>query len=269
MGDGDFILWVGHNTFVMRINGDWWITDPIFSDRALLPKRVTPPGISLEDLNGLAPEIRVVLSHNHYDHLDEASVRKLAKGTHIYAPLGLKSYFEKLGRKKVTELDWWQETDCGNGARLVCLPAQHWSKRVSQPFNTTLWASFLLITPKLTVYLGGDSGYFVGYREFGKKFPGIDYALIPTTAYHPRWFMHYAHIDVNEALMAFRELGARFFIPTQWGTFRLGEEPPGYPAVDLKRKIAACGLDPGRFIIMDIGGIARLEQKPSGEKGSR
>jgi L-ascorbate metabolism protein UlaG (beta-lactamase superfamily) len=261
LGGGDFILWVGHNTFLMRINGDWWITDPIFSDRALLPKRKTPPGMSLDDLAKAAPKLNVVISHNHYDHLDEASIKKLPAATRIYSPLGLKKYFEKLGRKGAVELDWWQEIDCGNGARLVCLPAQHWSKRISQPFNSTLWASFMLVTPKITVYMGGDSGYFPGYREIGKKFPRIDYALIPTTAFHPRWFMHYAHINVTEALMAFRELGARNFIPTQWGTFQLGDEPPGYPAVELKRKIRESGIDPGRFLVMDIGGIVPLSDR--------
>ena len=261
LGGADFVLWVGHNTFLLHVNGEFWITDPIFSDRALLPRRVTPPGIAIDDLKKIAPRLSVIVSHNHYDHLDEASIKQLPADTRIYAPLGLKRYFEGLGRKNVRELDWWQEIDCGNGARLACLPAQHWSKRITQPFNTTLWASFMLTTPKITVYLGGDSGYFTGYREIGRKFPRIDYALIPTTAYHPRWFMHYAHMDVAEALMAFRELGARNFIPTQWGTFRLGEEPPGYPAVDLKRKVASSGIDPARFHIMDIGGIVRLEGK--------
>ncbi len=260
LGASDFVLWVGHNTFLLRIGGNYWITDPIFSERALLPKRRTPPGISIGEIESLAPKINVLITHNHYDHLDEASIRKLPKKAKFFIPLGLKRFFLEMGRTDVTELDWWEESMLGGGSRLICLPAQHWSKRISQPFNTTLWASYMLITPNLKVYFGGDSGYFIGYREFGKKFPGIDYALIPTTAYHPRWFMHYAHLDINESIMAFRDLGARHFIPTQWGTFQLGDEPPGYPAIDLKRKIAACGLDPKRFLIMDIGGIEVLHK---------
>jgi L-ascorbate metabolism protein UlaG (beta-lactamase superfamily) len=121
--------------------------------------------------------------------------------------------------------------------------------------NTTLWASYLLVTPEMTVYIGGDSGYFIGYREFGRRFPGIDYALLPTTAYHPRWFMHYAHMNVDESLRAFGELGARYFIPTQWGTFALGDESPGYPAIDLERTVRERGLDRGRFIIPSLGEI--------------
>jgi len=102
-----------------------------------------------------------------------------------------------------------------------------------EPLNVAvtspLWASYLLITPETVIYYGGDSGYFVGYREIGRQFPNINYALLPLTAYHPRWFMHYAHMNVPEALAAFIDLGARYFIPNQWGTFHLGDEPPGYP----------------------------------------
>jgi L-ascorbate metabolism protein UlaG (beta-lactamase superfamily) len=105
------------------------------------------------------------------------------------------------------------------------------------------------------IYFGGDSGYFIGYREIGRRFPNIGYALLPTTAYHPRWFMHYAHMNIPEALAAFRDLGARYFIPTQWGTFHLGDEPPGYAALDLKNTIQKRNLDSSRFIIMDIGQI--------------
>lgn len=259
LGNSDFILWVGHNTFLLRIGGKYWITDPIFSDRALLPKRVTPPGISLSDLQNLASEINVLITHNHYDHLDEFSVKKLPKKTQFYVPLGLKKYFESIGRREVKELDWWQKLDLGEGSQLICLPVQHWSKRISQPFNSTLWASYLLMTPSLKIYIGGDSGYFIGYREYGKRFPGIDYALLPTTANYPRWFMHYAHMDIRESIIAFKELNARYFIPTQWGTFPLGEEPPGYPIIELKKRIMESGLDPQRFLIMDIGGIEVLK----------
>lgn len=259
MGNKNFILWIGHNSFLLRVDGQYWITDPIFSQRALLPKRVTQPGISLADLECLAPNINVLVTHNHYDHLDEGSVKNLSHNAKFFVPLGLKKYFESIGRKNVSELGWWQKIDVGRGTHLLCLPVQHWSKRISQPFNTTLWASYLLITPSLKIYIGGDSGYFIGYREFGKLFPDIDYALMPTTAYHPRWFMHYAHMDIGESIMAFKELNARYFIPTQWGTFQLGDEPPGYPIIDLKRKIKEFGLDSERFLIMDIGAISELK----------
>jgi N-acyl-phosphatidylethanolamine-hydrolysing phospholipase D len=257
----DFILWVGHGSFLIRLKGQYWLVDPIFSKRALLPKRRTPPGISLEDLKKIAPALRVVITHNHYDHLDKESLLSLSESTQVIVPLGLANAVQKMNKKDIIEMDWWQELEFGNGIRLVCLPAQHWSRRIGQGHNQSLWASFLLITPAVTIYLGGDSGYFVGYREIGKRFPGIDYALLPTTAYHPRWFMHYNHMNVDEAIEAFNDLNARFMIPQQWGAFHLGDEPPGYPALELKRKILECGLDPARFIILGIGEIHSISSQ--------
>jgi N-acyl-phosphatidylethanolamine-hydrolysing phospholipase D len=254
--DGDFILWVGHATFLMRLSGEFWLTDPIFSDRALLPKRKTPPAIRASDLKELGiKKLNVIISHNHYDHLDKKSIQALPDDARFYVPLGLKRFFTDLGKKDIVEMDWWQKADHGNSVEVVCLPIQHWSRRIGQAVDATLWASFLIVTPSATIYFAGDSGYYIGYREIGRRYPGIDYVLMHTTAYRPRWFMHYAHMDIDEAIDAFDDLKARYFIPTQWGVFHLGEEPPGYPALELKRKIAERKRDPSRFIIMDIGQI--------------
>ena len=256
--EGDFITWIGHATFLMRLQGEYWLTDPMFSERALLPKRITPPAMTGEELRALCPRLNVLISHNHYDHLDAASIRSLPRASRFFVPLGLREYVASLHPGEVRELDWWQEIPLGDGQKLVCLPAQHWSRRIGQGFNETLWASFLLITPAISLYFGGDSGYFIGYKEIGRRFLPIDYALISTTAYHPRWFMHYAHKSIPEALEAFHDLGAGYFIPTQWGTFPLGEEPPGYPALDLTRTIEERDLDRSRFILMNIGEIRPL-----------
>jgi len=262
MGDEDFIMWVGHATFLMRINGEFWLTDPIFSERALLPKRKIPPAISVEDLKSLGvKKINVIISHNHYDHLDTKSILSLPEDTRFYVPLGLKKFLTDLNRLNVVEMDWWQTETCGNSINVACLPMQHWSRRIGQSINSTLWASFMITTPDLTIYFAGDSGYFIGYREIGRKFPGIDYVLMPATAYHPRWFMHYAHVNMEEALDAFHDLKAKYFIPTQWGTFHLGDEPVGYAALELKRKIRERNLDASRFIIMDIGQIIPTKKK--------
>jgi N-acyl-phosphatidylethanolamine-hydrolysing phospholipase D len=261
MGDADFIMWIGHATFLIRLNGEYWLTDPIFSERALLPKRMTPPAISLEELKEIAPNLRVIITHNHYDHLDKESILGLPENAKMYFPLGLKTYLQGLKKEDLTEMDWWQQRDCGNGVTLVCLPMQHWSRRLGQGYNETLWASFMLITSEVTIYLGGDTGYFIGHQEIGKRFPGIDYALLPTTAYHPRWFMHYNHMNIDEVVEAFNDLSARFMVPHQWGTFHLGDEPPGYSMVELKRKIAERRLDPRRFIILDIGEIHPIPRK--------
>ena len=255
MPEGDFIMWVGHASFLIRLNGEYWLVDPMFSERAVVVKRKTPPGITAEALKEVAPNLRVIITHNHYDHLDKSSILDLPENTTMFVPLGLKEYVQDLDKKDVREMDWWQEIQCGKGITLVCLPMQHWSRRFGQGPSETLWASYMLITQNMTIYLGGDTGYFIGHKEIGKRYPKIDYALLPTTAYHPRWFMHYYHMNVDEAIEALKDLNARFMIPHQWGTFHLGDEPPGYSIVELKRKIAEQRLDASRFIILDIGVI--------------
>jgi L-ascorbate metabolism protein UlaG (beta-lactamase superfamily) len=258
MPKGDFIAWIGHGTFLIRLKGEYWLTDPIFTRRALIPKRASPPAINGEDLKELTDRVNVIISHNHYDHLDVDSIRSLPKKSRFFVPPGLKGYVESYHSGVVRELDWWKHTDLEGGIRLASLPAQHWSRRIGQGVNSTLWVSYLLITPDISIYYGGDSGYFVGYREIGRQFSNIRYALLPITAYHPRWFMHYAHMNTTEAIDAFRDLGAEYFIPTQWGAFHLGDNPPGYPVLDLRKDIRRLDLDPSRFLIMDIGQIVMV-----------
>lgn len=259
--DADFIAWIGHTTFLISAGGELWLMDPMFSDRALLPKRHTPPALSLSEVCALKGRLNIVISHNHYDHFDEASLYGLPEDARFYVPLGLKEAVESTGKKNVVEMDWWQTIDFGNKTSLVCLPAQHWSKRLFQGTNETLWASFLLKTENTTIYFGGDSGYFMGYREFGRKYPGIDYALISVGAYHPRWFMHYAHLDVREAFQAVEDMGAKYLIPAHWGAFQLGDEPIGYPLIDLKRTMKEPGFDASKALIMDIGQVIRVPAK--------
>lgn len=261
MPEGDFIAWIGHATFLIRLKGEYFLTDPMFSERALLPKRIVPPALTAEEINEIAPNVNILISHNHYDHLDTKSIEALSGTARFFVPMGLKGYIEGMDKRHVQGMDWWQSIDIGKGIKIICLPAQHWSRRLFQWTNTTLWASYLIVTPEATIYFGGDSGYFIGYKEFGKLYPDITYALMPTTAINPRWFMHYAHMDIQEALKAFQDLGARYFIPTQWGTFPLGDEPPGYPVLQLKKKIEGLGVDPSRFIIMDIGQIEPVKKR--------
>ena len=254
----DFITWIGHATFLFRIEGEYWLTDPIFSARAFIPKRVTPPALLAAELALLNAPLNVVISHNHYDHLDKSSLRDLPDNSSVYVPLGLGKYVASITTGIVTEMNWWDELYVGNNITLTCLPAQHWSLRLFQGYNTTLWASYMVSSPNNTVYFGGDSGYFKGYGEIGKNFDSIDYALLPITAYDPRWFMHYPHMNTTEAIRAFLDLRAKYFIPTQWGTFRLGDNPPGLPPLDLQRDILEMGLNPELFLILDIGEIRVL-----------
>lgn len=252
---GDFILWIGHNTFLIRIDGAYWLTDPIFSKRALLPARLTPPALDIEAFNRIVKDVNIVISHNHYDHLDRSSMKQLPPHSRVFVPNGLKNYVMGMNKRNVHAMDWWESFETGKGSRLICLPAQHWSLRINQRRNQSLWASYLLITPSVTLYFGGDSGYFKGFREIGRTHPKIDYAFMATTAYHPRWFMHAQHMNIEEAVKGFEDLGASYFIPTQWGTFHLGSEPAGFPGLDLTRHIKKNNLDPSRFRIMDIGQI--------------
>ncbi len=253
----NFIVWIGHATFLFRLNGIFWLTDPMLSDRALLPRRITPPALTMKELANFEGKMNVIISHNHYDHLDSATLKSLPQNAHVFVPLGLKKFINTHHHGKVTELDWWQEIQI-NGAKLTSLPAQHWSRRIGQPVNSTLWASYMIESGDKVIYYGGDSGYFIGYREFARKFPPIDIALLPTTAYQPRWFMHYAHMDITEAIQAFVDLQANTFVPTQWGTFHLGDNPPGLPRLELDKMIEENQLDPQRFIRPQIGEIINL-----------
>jgi N-acyl-phosphatidylethanolamine-hydrolysing phospholipase D len=226
----DSVTWVGHATFAVQDGGDVFLTDPHFGPRALLPKRLTPPGIPLE---AVPPEAFAVLSHNHYDHLDSWTVRRLPEALPWFVPLGLADWFRRKGRRRVTELDWWQSARHGRWT-LTCLPAQHWSNRFGMRRNATLWCSWLLDSGERRYYFAGDSGYFHGFAEIGRRFAPIDVAFLPIGAYEPRWFMRYQHVNPEEAWRAFLDLGARRMIPMHWGCFDLTDEP-----VDLAPKVLA------------------------------
>jgi N-acyl-phosphatidylethanolamine-hydrolysing phospholipase D len=260
MPEGDFIAWIGHCTFLIRLKGQYILTDPIFSDRAFIPKRVSPPAMTADEVNEVAPKLNILLSHNHYDHLDVESMEDLSETARVFVPMGLKDTVEDMYKKDVTEMDWWQTADLGNGIEIVALPAQHWSRRLTQGHNTTLWVSYLIKTPDFSIYFGGDSGYYAGYKEFGKVFPNIRYALLSSGAQQPRGFLHYAHMNVSDSLMAFDDLGADCFIPMHWGAFPLGDEPVGFTSIELRRQIKERNLDPSRYMILDLGQIIPIKE---------
>ena len=160
LGDQDFIAWIGHATFLIHVQGTFWITDPMLSKRALLPARYTPPAIDMAFLGSITAPLNVVISHSHYDHLDKATLKALPGHAKVYVPLGLGEYVRDLHDGKVQEMDWWEQLDVGEGISLTCLPAQHWSRRIGQDFNTTLWASYLLTSPSLSDLLWGRQRIF-------------------------------------------------------------------------------------------------------------
>ena len=194
-----------------------------------------------------------LVSHNHRDHLDEWSVKSLGSETQYIVPLGLAGWFRKRGLVRVQELDWWQDHTLrarGGTVRVTLVPAQHWSGRGLGDHNQSLWGGFVIESPTTRFYFSGDTGYPAAFAEIGKRFPDIDYALLPIGAYAPRWFMSPQHIDPAQAVIAFGELGARKFVPMHWGTFQLSDEPMNEPPRLLREAMAT---ETSRIIELAIG----------------
>ncbi|HEX4498314.1 MAG TPA: MBL fold metallo-hydrolase [Thermoanaerobaculia bacterium] len=247
-GAPDSVTWVGHSAFAVQDGGEVFLTDPHFGQRALLPKRKSPPGIPLA---AVPPDAFAVLSHNHYDHLDAWSVEHLPASMPWFVPLGLAGFLRERGRQAV-ELDWWQSVRHGRWT-LTCLPAQHWSNRFGVARNASLWCSWLLDSGTRRYYFAGDSGYFSGFAEIGRKLAPIDVAFLPIGAYEPRWFMRPQHADPEEAYQAFLDLGARAMIPMHWGCFDLTDEPVDLPPKVLEQVLERRGADRTRVRTMAVG----------------
>ena len=250
------LTWIGHCTLLLQIAGLNVLTDPQFSQRASPvqfagPQRTTPPGLAIKDL----PPIDIVLiSHNHYDHLDYRSVRQVAAHSpdaHFYVPLRLGKWFRDIGIKNYTELDWWEEQEQQH-LRLVAVPTQHWSNRTFDR-NRTLWCGWVLEAADFKFLFIGDTGYSRDFVDIKERFGGFDLAAIPIGAYDPRWFMKEAHQNPEEAVQCMLDLNARKAVATHWGTFQLTFEEMDEPPQRLKTALAKQGLDPASFLIMAHG----------------
>lgn len=214
---------LGHSTMLLKLRGEFWLTDPVFSLRAsplqwIGPKRFHAPPISIADL----PPIKgVILSHNHYDHLDHAAVLALnEKVEHFLAPLGVGDTLIEWGipAHKVQQLDWWQETEVA-GLTLAATPAQHFSGRGMSDSNATLWASWVIIDDDLRVFFSGDSGYFDGFKEIGNRYGPFDLTMMETGAYNTDW--PEVHMHPSQSLQAHIDLKGRHLLPIHNGTFDL------------------------------------------------
>jgi len=244
------VTWIGHATLLVQLDGLSILTDPMFAMRMFTIKRLAPPGVALADL---PPIDAVVVSHNHRDHLDESSVRALGPSVQYVVPLGLAGFFRSRGLPRVHELDWWQDVTLhanGGTVRITLVPAQHWSGRGLRDHNQSLWGGFVIESPTTRMYFSGDTGYPAAFAEIGRRFPNIDYALLPIGAYAPRWFMSPQHIDPEQAVIAFGELGAQHFVPMHWGTFQLSDEPLDEPPRLLR---TAMGTQADRILDLAIG----------------
>ena len=252
----DSVTYLGHATLWIRVNGQNIITDPVFGDIVWFIDRFAPFPLPPEEL---APMQVVLISHNHYDHLDKDSIRKLGTGPLYLTPLGYREWFEDiLPGARVIELDWFQKYTL-HGVTYRLLPVQHWTKRT--PFNTnrSLWGSWLIESANRKIYFAGDSGYFPGFAEYGRKFGPMDAALLPIGSYQPRWFMSVYHMDPAEALQAFKDLRAKVLIPQQWGVFDLTDEPMDLPPKDYRKAAKMVGLTEEQTPLVPHGGTHYLE----------
>lgn len=258
--DGATVTWIGHSTLLVQLQGVNLLMDPHWGPRASPlswagPRRLNPPGLALERL----PRIDVVLiSHDHYDHLDLGTVRRLSREHDplFVVPLGLKQWFADNGMTRVEELDWWQTREY-RGLRLVCVPAQHFAQRSLWDTDTRLWASWAVLGAGRRFYFGGDSGYFDGFRQAGERLGPFDLAAIAIGAYMPPAMMRFTHTTPEEAVQAFEDLGGRILLGIHWGTFDVGEEPLDEPPGRMLREAARRGVDPARVWILKLGETRR------------
>jgi N-acyl-phosphatidylethanolamine-hydrolysing phospholipase D len=257
------LTWIGHSTFLVQAGGLNILTDPHFTGRASPlgwagPERLVQPGLALRDL----PPLDVVLvSHNHYDHLDEGSVRELARlhpKAVFFAPLGLRRWLQRRYVHNTVELDWWQ-THHGHMFGVTAVPAQHFSGRSATDRNRTLWCGFVVEVAGKKIYFAGDTGYSKDFADIGKRFAPIDLALVPIGAYEPRWFMRAMHVNPEEAVRIHRDIGARLSVAMHWGTFRLTEEALDEPPKHLAQALKAARVPVEQFWTLQHGETRQVD----------
>ena len=240
------VTWLGHSTLVIEIDGIRVLTDPVWSERASPlpfagPRRFHPPPAELAEL---PPLDAVILSHDHYDHLDRTTILKLAKtraSTPIITSLGVGAHLERWGipSKRITELDWWETTEL-KGVTVTAAPAQHFSGRGIRDRNATLWSSFHLRGPRHSFFFGADSGLTPEYSDIARRLGPFDVVTLEIGAYHPSWGD--IHMGPENALRARAMLATGAFLPIHWGTFNLAVHPWSEPAETIYRRGTAAGL---------------------------
>jgi len=271
------ITWVGHATMLAQLGGLNILTDPVLSERVSPlsfagPKRAVAPGLALAEL----PHIDAILiSHNHYDHLDDASVRALngqAGGPPLFVvPLGIKAWMAERDITNVVELDWWQShtlTSAAGPVEIVLTPVQHWSGRGLNDRLKTLWGGYAVFAPDLHLFFTGDTAYskdFVDIREHFKarqaEGGGFDIALIAIGAYEPRWFMASQHVNPAEAVQIHLDVNAKRSVGIHWGTFELTDESLDEPPQQLAEARRAKGLADDAFFVMAVGETRRIPRR--------
>jgi L-ascorbate metabolism protein UlaG (beta-lactamase superfamily) len=247
---------VNHATVLIQVNGINILTDPIWSVRASMlscigPKRAVPPGITFDQL----PPIDVVLiSHNHYDHMDIPTLERLVKRDNplVVTGLGNQQILQRYGIKNVQELDWWKGFTRG-GIEFCFTPARHFSRRGATDYNLSLWGSFIIRTPSGVICFIGDSGYGSFIKEIRRRFGPVDLAFIPIGAYEPAWMMETVHLTPEQAWQVHDELGSRLSVAIHFGTFQLTDEGINEPVERLGKVIMQNGKASGKFVVPTFG----------------
>lgn len=256
------ITWIGHSSFLLCLPGLTLLTDPVFSERCSPvrfagPKRVRAPGLAIEAL----PRIDLILlSHNHYDHMDITSLRLIRKrfpAAHIVTSLGNAAFLKRQRLPGATELDWWENVTV-HGAHITATPARHFAARTLWDRNETLWAGFMLNHHGHKIYFAGDTGYTKFFTEIHHRLGAPDVSLLPIGAYEPREMMATVHMNPTEAVQAFRDLRTRRAVGMHFGTFQLTSEAMDAPEKDLAVALAEAGILPEHFFTLDVGETAGL-----------
>lgn len=233
------VTWLGHSTLLIEIDGARILTDPVWGERASPvpfagPKRFHPPPVSLD---ALPPLDAIIITHDHYDHLDRTTIIRLAKtraSTPIITPLGVGDRFERWGipAKRITELDWWEHAEV-KGITVTATPAQHFSGRGIRDRNMTLWSSFHLRGPRHSFFHGADGGLTAEFADIARRLGPFDVVTLEIGAYHPAWGD--IHLGAVNALSAYKLLGSGALLPIHWGTFNLAIHPWSEPAETVLR----------------------------------
>jgi len=264
--DEDYVGWIGHATFLIKLGNTTIITDPVFSKNAgpliFGPKRFTEPALNLNEI----PKTDLfLLTHNHYDHQDMSTIRRYPyKDSKVLVPLKLGKYFSRYRFKDVNEMDWYEEIKVNNDLKVTFLPAVHWSKRSLTDTNKTLWGNFLIEYKDKKIFFACDTGVGNIYKELGNKFGPMDLTLINIGAYNFYPMMPYKdksayHTNPEEALSVAQDLKSKKVIGMHWGTFVLSLEPIMEPPVRFKDNAEKYGFKKEDAMVFKIGEINSLE----------
>jgi L-ascorbate metabolism protein UlaG (beta-lactamase superfamily) len=258
LGPADIaVTFVNHATFLIQMPGVNILTDPVWSERAspfrwIGPRRIRKPGIQFDEL----PKIDLILiSHNHYDHLDIDTLKKLNErfSPEVLAAAGDRKLVESTGLRNVLELDWWEDVQFSSHLKVTFTPTQHFSARGLFDRQHSLWGSYMIHNLGRRIYFGGDAGYSSHYSEIKRRLGSPDIALLGIGAYEPRWFMRPMHMNPAESVKAHDDLESKQSIGMHFGTFRMSAEAFDQPREDLKMALLKAGISQGKFVTLHEG----------------